>query len=506
MSMVEYINALGRENLGEVKLAQTKLDEIYSSEVSTALLEAYRSNDDFYFRQNILEVFIGQEDSGIVNELIKIFQQEKDEELKFLISIALGKAGNKKIIRHLIGLFKRDDFLLCHKVLYTLKSIGKNASPILIEEMAKAFGQPLYFIKETLKRIEDKDPTPLYELVQADNQELSAAILEVLGTIRTTENVMYLIKYVNSYDFTVADSAATALYEVGEAISEFLGNELIKGEQGINYVRLIPEVLRRFGKRGQKVLLDVLMKTEDEETLCSVIKNLDYSEEAFNRIMIVIPELSLPGKLRVSQAMKHFGEKASGLFYKKLFDPELDRNTKAVVLGAFIANDEINTNVLNEIYSLEDESELKQLLNFVLPVIKPQNAFNIYMDMLKHRKYFMREAALDIMETLPAESYKNVLEGMGTSSSGIGQVILDIFRKNEVRLKNMLITELKEGNDSLKISAAFVIGELGLEEAVDQLVASTKDGNEWVRNYSYDALKKIKGEEEARVLVPDMNA
>jgi len=505
MSMVEFINALGKENLGEVKLAQSKLNEMYSEEVSTALFEAYRSNQDFYFRQNILEIFIDQEDTNIANELVKIFQQEKNEDLKFIIAVALGRAGNQKIIRHLCTLFKRDDFLLCNKVMFTLKNVGKNAAPVLIEELGKAFGQPLYFIKETLKKIENKEPSKLYELVQSDNTELAAAVLEVLGTIRTKENVIYLIKFVNNYNYIISNSAAIALYEVGEAISEFLGNELIKGEQGINYVRLIPEVLQKFGKRGQKVLLDVFLKTEDEDTLCSVLSKIEYSEEAFARIMQVIPGLSIPGKVKFSQSMTHFGEKASGLFYKKLFDPELDKNTKAVVMSAFIANDEINTNVLNEIYSLEEDNELKQLLNFVLPVVKPQNAFNIYMDMLKHRKFFMREAALDIMETLPAEAYKNVLEGMGTSSSGIGQVILDIFRKNKARLKNMLITELKEGNDSLKISSAFVIGELGLEEAVDQLVTSTKDGNEWVRNYSFEALKKIKGEDEARTLAPDMN-
>ena len=60
MSMVEFINALGKENLGEVKTAQNKLKEIYTEEVSTALFEAYRSNQDYYFRQNIMEIFIDQ--------------------------------------------------------------------------------------------------------------------------------------------------------------------------------------------------------------------------------------------------------------------------------------------------------------------------------------------------------------------------------------------------------------------------------------------------------------
>jgi HEAT repeat protein len=92
---------------------------------------------------------------------------------------------------------------------------------------------------------------------------------------------------------------------------------------------------------------------------------------------------------------------------------------------------------------------------------------------------------------------------MGASSSGIGQIILEIFSKNKNKVKGLLIELLKEGNDSLKIASAFIIGELKIEEAIDELVKATKDGNEWVRKYSYKAIVNIKGEEEAKNLVPD---
>jgi hypothetical protein len=125
--------------------------------------------------------------------------------------------------------------------------------------------------------------------------------------------------------------------------------------------------------------------------------------------------------------------------------------------------------------------------------------------MLKSPNYFERLVAINIIENLRLEDYRFIMESMGASNSGIGAIIIDIFRKNRQRFKSMLISLVKEGTDSLKISAVFVLGELKMEEALDELVNATKDGNEWVRNYAYRALVNIKGESEAQSLAPHMN-
>ena len=62
----------------------------------------------------------------------------------------------------------------------------------------------------------------------------------------------------------------------------------------------------------------------------------------------------------------------------------------------------------------------------------------------------------------------------------------------------MLLTYLKEGTDSLKISAAFLVGELNIDDGIEYLIKATKDGNEWVRQYAYKSIEKIKGPEEAK--------
>ena len=51
------------------------------------------------------------------------------------------------------------------------------------------------------------------------------------------------------------------------------------------------------------------------------------------------------------------------------------------------------------------------------------------MDMLKSTDYFDRIIARDIIENMDIENYKYILESMGTSNTGVGAVIIDIFRK-----------------------------------------------------------------------------
>ncbi|MGM0607769.1 MAG: HEAT repeat domain-containing protein [Candidatus Muiribacteriota bacterium] len=504
MTIGELIEDLKSSDFNVVRRGQKEIIKILSTTNAKQLIDYYIQSSEYGFKQNVMEIFILNPDQQYCQLLIDAFQSEKNEDLKFLISVALGKSGNEKIINHLVSLFDRNDFVLCQKAMLSLKAINKFKP--LIDMLKEAKGQKLYYLKETLKRIENVKADLLYSLIDNENPDLSGAVLEVMGTIRTKENVFELLKYLNNYNSSISDAAADGLFVIGESISEFLGGELLKNDISRNYMKYIPEVLAKFGQRGQSVLSDVLKKLNpDKEYLVqNIASNIDYTEENVERLIELISSVSVGTKLEIAKALSAFGEQASALYYKKLYEVE-DKNVKAVILAGFISNEEINQTIINEVYNFSEEDELRKMLKYVIAHTAPSNAMNLYTDMLRSTDFFEREVGVDIIENMRTENFSSLMEILGTSVSGSGQIILNIIKKNIMRLKPFIINLLKEGNDTQKISAAFVVGELKIDEAVNQLVASTKDGNEWVRKYSFRSLKNIKGEEEARRLAPDFN-
>ncbi|MFW5782497.1 MAG: HEAT repeat domain-containing protein [Candidatus Muiribacteriaceae bacterium] len=502
MSIQEFISKLKSDDIGVVKNTQKELAEMLKSYWET-LLKAYSQESESKVKNNIIQVFIMNPVEDAIQELIGVFQEEKEENLKFMIAIALGKSGNEKIIRHLVKLFSRNDFLLCHKIMFTLSKTGRD--DIISEEFASSEGAACYYLKETLKKMEEKSPEPFYGIIENGDEKHMIDAFEVLGTIRTKENVIRLVEYLGNSDSSIRYGAEKALVVVGESIAEFLGSELKKVNAPESYSLHIPRVLRKYGVRGNQVMTDILRHADiSEATRISIIKNIEYGDGVVPLFIEMIPNLTIEGQLEISKALARFGEEASSHFYKTLYENE-DKNVKAVILSAMCAIPQINTNVMNEIYSLPEEELLREMLKFVLSEVKPRNAYNIYVDMLKSSDFFERLVSINIIENMRLEDYRFIMESMGTSNSGIGAIIIDIFRKNRQRFKNMLIDLMKTGTDSLKISAVFVIGELKLEEACDDLIEATKDGNEWVRKYAYRALVNIKGEGEAQSLAPHMN-
>ncbi len=504
MTINTFVEELKKEELGLVKQAQKEIIKILTVEKAEELINIYNLESEHYIKQNIIEIFLMSPDPQYAPVLIKTFQTEKNEDLKFLIAVGLGRSGNEKIINHMVSLFERNDFILCQKVLFTLKSIGK--SKPLIEQLKVARGQKLHYITETLKRIYDVKAELLYPLVSVENMELTENVMEILGTIRTKENVLKLLEYLNNSNELISRAAAEGLFLVGEAISEFLGGELQKPEATVNYMKYIPAILARYGDRGQNVLKDILLNIDvtKELMICSIAKNIDYSIETVEKLITFISAVSVETKLTIADALSRFGDNASAIYYKKLYE-EQDKNVRAIILSGFIKNEKINTTVLNEVHKFGEEDELKKMFKYVIAHTAPSNAMNIYIDMLRSRNYFERQVAIDILENLDTAHYKSLLEIMGTSNTGVGHIILEILKKNKARVTPFVINLLKEGHDSLKISSAFIIGELKITEAVEQLVASTKDGNEWVRKYAFKALAAIKGEDEARALAPHFN-
>ncbi|MCK9225549.1 MAG: hypothetical protein M0R46_01780 [Candidatus Muirbacterium halophilum] len=501
MSIDIYIDDIKKKDTIIVARAQDEIIKYLSVPEAEKLVKLYISSEEQDIRRNIIEIFIKSPGEQYNPLLIKLFQSEKLEDLKFLISIALGKGGNEKIINHLSSLFARNDFILCEKVLYCLKSIGK--STILIKMIPNIEGQVLFFIKETLKRIDNKKAEQLYNIIDISHKERTYAIFEILGTIRTEENVVKLLGYLKDENILLSDCAEKALFIVGESIAEFLGSELTKSDVCDNYLKYLPEILKKHGPRGIEVLEKSFnLSLENDRLMSAILPYIEFSEEITLKLIDKIPLCSMELKLMILETLSRFGDKASAYFYKTLFTTE-DKNVKAILLGAFLLNEKINTNIIKEIYSLEPEAPARQVFRYSLAYTKPGNAFNIYMDMLKSSDYFDRIIAKDIIENMDIKNYKYILESMGTSNTGIGAIIIDIFRKNKTKIKGMLFTYLKEGTDSLKISSAFLIGELKLEEGMEYLLKATKDGNEWVRQYAFKSIENIKGADEAKRLVPD---
>ena len=354
MSIDNYIDDIKKKDIIIVSRAQDEIIKYLSVPEAEKLVSLYLSSEEQEIRRNIVEIFIKSPGEQYNPLMIKLFQNEKTEDLKFLISIALGKGGNEKIINHLTGLFSRNDFILCEKVLYCLKSIGKSEQ--LIKMLPSVEGQVLFFIKETLKRIDNKKAELLYNIIDVSKKELTLAVFEILGTIRTKENVIKLLEYLRDDNTLLSDCAEKSLFIVGESIAEFLGTELTKSDVCNNYLKYIPEILKKHGARGHEVLEKSFeLSLNNDRLMSAILPYVEFSEDITVKLIEKIPTSSMDLKLKILETLSRFGDKASAYFYKSLFTTE-DKNVKAILLGAFLLNEKINDNIIKEIYGLEPEA------------------------------------------------------------------------------------------------------------------------------------------------------
>ncbi|MDD2716223.1 MAG: HEAT repeat domain-containing protein [Candidatus Wallbacteria bacterium] len=492
-----------------VELSTAQDDEIHSikKDILTDLsvenahkLLAASLSADKNLKMKLLRIVMEIRNLPIQNTLVEVFGKEKDPDAKLLLTVALGRCGNRKIISSLIELIRSENYLMRLKAVLALQLIGSPALKELLMIMFKCLETDHVFaelIAEIIVQIPGKTLADLDKITTIKNP----LIARIIGSVDDPESVQFLVGFLDAKNHALSRAVRDALISLGPKYADLLGDFITLGNHEYNY--WLPQVLVKFLETGKTILLSKL-KQAPPDLLCNILDVLEYKPE--QEIKDLYLQSLTKGNLKLKEiaSRKILDSNDSSLIFeaKRLLFSPIDSNTKYFAL--FIANKaEIADDVIAE--HLRGSTADKLMATIIKTSQPKKENFTLYIDMLKDEDPFVKQSAFNILCKMTREFFDQIMEASLSGNPEIRKNCLALISRMGKESVRIISHKLELGNQTEKFQAAYLVGQLYLYDLKDKLENLSNDGNDWVRKFSRLSLAKLAGPDEIGKLIKSQN-
>ncbi|MDD5089950.1 MAG: HEAT repeat domain-containing protein [Candidatus Wallbacteria bacterium] len=428
--------------------------------------------------------------------LIEAFGKEKDPDAKLMLTVSLGRNGNKKIISSLIELINNDNYLMKHKATLALQLIGSIALQELLIIMFKNLEANYPYaemIADIIVQIPDKSLNDVEKILQIKNP----LVAEILGSIDDPQVVPLLVEFFDKKNHLLSRSVKDALVRLGAKNADLLGDFLSLNNEEFNY--WITRALASFGDLGRKILLEKINGASNN-LIRNIIEVLDYKGEEVLKDLYF--NLLLKGNCKTKEIVieKVISCKDPTLLIeiKRLISDKLDTNSRFFLLYA-LSETGTGDEFLKEYFK---GGSVERLIATLVKTRNPKKEdFNLLVSLLKEPDPFIKQAALNALAAIARDSFPQLLEATMIDHPEVRKNCLKLIRGLGREAVIILGQLLDRGNHNEKFQAAFVTGHLYLYDLKSNLEKLTNDGNEWVRKFARIALARMGGPDEVLKLL-----
>jgi serine/threonine-protein kinase len=358
-----------------------------------------------------------------------------------------------------------------HKALESLRAIGPQATPAVIEALAtvdkeqtgalvtilasylddKSF--PMFVaglghdnkqcvsgVAKALAISTNYDTKKLLDLLGRDDV-FKPAVLEVISVSRRRINPRELLR--RAYDLEPQEKAAVFRILSDVATAELVPDLIARVEGKDASVRLnIIELLSRFNRPDVAQALERQLKDRNKMVRKAALEAL----------------AAMPG------------ERDIGLICSLLADPELEVQARAIDL----------------VVKLRHPDTMKHLVN-----------------VLKDESEFARRSAVEVLnEIAEPDTIKYLLVALEDGDWWVRSRASDALAKiGGPKVMDAVLHLVSDKNDNIRRSAIEILNQTKDERAVDHLIAATRDNDWWVRERAADALAEIRSAKAAPALL-----
>jgi len=469
------------------EIVKSIMGQLSPANINSIIQRAIDTSDK-EFKIKLLRLLIGVENSVIIPKLIEAFGKEKDPDAKLLLSVILGKCGNKKIISSLIELIKSTNYLTRMKAIISLQIIGNLAiNELLITMFKNLDSNPLFaeLISDIICRIPNKTMRDFEKIISIKKP----IVAKILGSIDDEKSVSTLIGFLDEKDHILSQAVIDALIFLGPKYADVLGDFLKINNS--EYIYWLPRALVKMGKAGLDHLTENL-ESQNTELIMNIIPIYPYDgSERFKKCLI---ENLKNGKVElkniVSEKVIESGD--THLIYecKRLLYKNIDFNTKYFIMKILKKTGKAD-DVIKEF--MEYNTGEKIIVPMILSDYAESGDFNMLINLAGDEDPFISQLSINGLHHISSECFEDIMEYSISDNNKIRKVCISLLKRlgaeTEKRINDFLIS----GNQTQKYHAAFLTGILYLSNCKNALKKLENDGNVWVRKYSKKSLAQLEG-------------
>jgi len=238
------------------------LSEIGDISAVRNLVETYRRVSNKEVKLSILKA-LARIKSPFSKELLEEVLSENDEELVMASCIALkeiGEEGYKILVRHLSD----NSWMVRSSIATVLMECEKEVIPLLTESLKTGNVDQKYWVIKILSRIGRSGVNTFIEMLEDNDPEVRAAIIETLGNLRATKAVYDVSLCLKDEYWFVRKKAAKALGNMGDAsVIPQLKETLLDDDEELRAYSI-----ESLGKLGGKEVLDDIVEFINDDYPC----------------------------------------------------------------------------------------------------------------------------------------------------------------------------------------------------------------------------------------------
>lgn len=479
MNIDNYLGEI--RNIDTIRFLELKdeLLKIINKDNFNIFIKSALMSSDKKFKLRIYRIIAELNTSEYLGTLIQIFNQEKDADAKLLLTVAIGKAGNKRVITSLLELIKSNNIIMKKKVMLALQLIGKQAIDVLCKIMIENMKINPTF-SELISDIIFYIPGKMLDDIKSIINIKSPLIVKILGSIDDQRVIQILIKFLDERNHLLSRAVKDALINLGSKYMDVLTDFLRLNNKEYNF--WLPQVIVEFGSEGRERLIS-LLNNASPDLQFSILKALEYKGD--ERLKKIYLNILKNGHITVKKVItdKIIESKDSQLVYevKSLLYEKCDVNAiyyilyilKKTGLSKEIITEYLNGDLNKKIIALNVIADSPDIEDFLTLI-----------NMLKDDDMFVYQLAYNALKKIARFTFDNLMEYSMIDNITIRNACLSIIEGMKKDGELLIRERLEKGNPTQKYLAAYLVGELRLLDMKPVLETMCKDGNDWVRKYA----------------------
>jgi len=376
-----------------------------------------------------------------------------------------------------------------------LEKVGPVIMKALVSSLGYGHEEILFWSMSILKRMNIQDLDTLIKFQVNANVHIRRGVAELLGDYPRADVVQTLSGRLADPDWHVRRIAAESIVKCGSIAVPFLQQLSGSGNEDESYW-----AIRCLGEIGDEDSIDhmlILIENPSPFIRRHAARYIGSRkpQKAVEPLMKCLGDQALSVRQAAADALTEYGEAVVDQLAGHLNDPNEDVGFWLTrVFGRIKGN---STKYLLQAMNSDDPVKRKWAA-MALGMVDDPSVCNVLIQGMKDPHWPVRFNCASSMEKYCQGSVEVLLQNIRNEDPDICYWVTKVLRRVKDQIWDKLVFLLGMGNEDTRFFTAFAFGEIGDSRALESLVKSLDDGNDWVRKLAMESVIKLGGHEQLK--------
>lgn len=423
----------------------------------------------------------------------------KESPNQVFVAQAVAMLGDTDGVKFLFRKLAAKSFREREQAANCLEKVGPGIMKALVSSLGYGHEEILFWSLSILKKMNIEDIDTLIKFLVNANVHIRRGVAELLGSYPRLDVVQALASRLSDPDWHVRKISADSIVRCGSMAVPCLQQLSGSANEDESYW-----AIRTLGRIGDSDSIDhllILIENPSPFIRRSAARYIGFGkpEKAVDALIGCLGDQALSVRQAAADALTEYGESVVDQLAAHLNDPNEDVGFWLTrIFGKIKGN---STRYLLQAMNSDDPIKRKWAA-MALGMVGDLSVCNVLVQGMKDEHWPVRLNCAHAMENYCPQAVEVLIQNIRNEDPDICYWVTKVLRRVKDTIWEKMSFLLSMGNDDMRFFTAFAFGEIGDIKAIEFLIKSLDDGNDWVRKLAMDSIIKLGGQDHLKERLP----